>query len=724
MKKILLLLILAIPAVILAETFRGFVYDESHNPLQEVLIMHGENSTFSQENGYFLLNSESKADSLILYYAFHEIIKVNRREFTSSRNFIMKPVNMQLSTFTFTSKKGNNQLPSSQEKTTISLKDNQGQNTNLAEVLTQDKSITLEGAQLPGERQTASILGHSSRHTLVMLDGIPLNSSGEDFDLASIPVELVEEVEIYKNNVSSLSGGGGIAGVINIKTKKSSSSNKEVTFTGNYGSYNFRKVTLASGFNLGNTSFYGVFSDQYSDNNFKYRIKKGDNWYTQIREDNSKQTTNAMLNLSSKLSWFDFYYSGNLTQYDNHLPGPTNNLNLYNGAKIEGYDFYNDIKLRKRIKKVSNSLEFHLINKESTYTNLTSNYQTSRADNNSKNSRLGMKLSNVIDFDKLQITLTNSSLEESYSYEDKFKPNSNIDNISQYSYASNLITQYEDSFDLFNYNLIGSFRYDNHNRFDDFITYRVSGDLSYDHLIKPTLLFSYGTGFTVPSFYSLYWKGDSHAVGNLDLRPEESEGYQLGLKLEYSSFYLKVNRSFNEINNLIQWIEVQMLGGIWKPVNIGSSEITNYEFEANWEIIPKLNLFSNVVISQTKNKTLTEAGAHSSYYGKELVYIPEYVLTMGAEYSYESYKIKVEYNNTGEQWTTIDNLREPLSGYELLNASLGKQFKFGNFDHNINLNLNNLLNNYYEIVRYNPQAPFNWSLAYEVKYEFKGWSQP
>ena len=53
-----------------------------------------------------------------------------------------------------------------------------------------------------------------------MLDGIALNNNGEDFDLASIPVELVDEVEIYKNNVSSLSGGGGIAGVINIKTKK------------------------------------------------------------------------------------------------------------------------------------------------------------------------------------------------------------------------------------------------------------------------------------------------------------------------------------------------------------------------------------------------------------------------------------------------------------------------------------------------------------------------
>jgi outer membrane cobalamin receptor len=279
------------------------------------------------------------------------------------------------------------------------------------------------------------------------------------------------------------------------------------------------------------------------------------------------------------------------------------------------------------------------------------------------------------------------------------------------------MAQYKSSFDLFNYNLIGSFRYDKHNRFNDFYTYRLSGDVSYDYPIKPTLLFSYGTGFTVPSFYSLYWKGDSHAVGNPDLAPEESEGYQLGLKLEYSRFSLKVNHSYNEIDNLIQWIEVQLQGGIWKPVNIGSSDIANYEIEANWEILPKLNLFSKIILSETKNKTRTEDGSPSSYYGKELVYIPDQIINIGMDYSYHTNKIKLEYTKTGQQWTTQDNLKKPLPAYELLNATLSKTYNYGKFEHNFNLGLNNLLNNYYEIVIYNPQAPFNWSVGYSIKYK-------
>ncbi len=500
MKNLLISLVLLFNTLLIAETFRGFVYDEKSNPLQEVLIIHGDNSTFSKENGYFLLNSESKADSLIIYYAFHEIIKVNRREFTSTKYFTLKPLSVELSTITFTAKRTNNQLPSSQEKITISLKDKPTENTNLAEVLTEDKSIQIEGTQLPGERQTASILGHSSRHTLVMLDGIALNNNGEDFDLASIPVELVDEVEIYKNNVSSLSGGGGIAGVINIKTKKSSKNNRDLSFSGNYGSYNFRKISTSSAFNLGNTSFYAVFSHQYSDNDFKYKIKKGNVWKTQVRENNSKESINAMLNLSSKLRWFDIYYSGNLTQYDNQLPGPTNFLNLYNRAKIEGYDFYNDLKLKKKLGIVNNSLEFFFINKESEYSNLNSTISINRTQNNSQNRRLGLKLSNVFDYDKLQISLLNSGMEETYSFKDKIYLSNNINETSLYSYASNIVSQYKDSFDLINYNFIASLRYDKHNRFDDFSTYRLSGDVSYDYLIKPTLLFSYGTGFTVHHF--------------------------------------------------------------------------------------------------------------------------------------------------------------------------------------------------------------------------------
>lgn len=703
-----------------AETYQGYVYDQERKPLQEVLVIHGQNSTFTQENGYFLLKSKSQADSLIIYYAFHEIIKINKQDFTRVMNFTMIPLDLELDTFTFTTKRNSSQLPRSKEKITISMKDKTGENNNLAQVITQDKSIKIEGTQLAGEKQTASILGHSSRHTLVMLDGIPLNNSGEDFDLASIPVELVDEVEIYKNNVSSLSGGGGMAGVINIKTKKSSNnSNSEFSLHRSYGSYNFSKISASSGFNLGNTSLYAVFSQQKSDNDYEYKIKKGNDWQRLKRENNSKKSTNGMLNFSAKFSLLDFYYSGNISQYDNELPGPTNYLDLYNGAFIQGYDFYNNFKINKSIKLINNSLEVYFLNKKSAYKNLTPTIALTRADNKSYNNRKGVKLKNTIALNRWQFSLMNSHLEESYSHTNKIQPTSNIDQTYQYSFATNLISQYSHDIELFNYNIISSLRYDKHNRFDDFLTYRFSGHISYDHIIKPTLLFSYGSSFTFPSFYSLYWKGDSHAIGNPDLSPEESKGYQIGLNLEYSRLTIKLNHSFNEIDNLIQWVEVQLQGKVWKPLNIGSSEISNYEVEADWEVIRNLKLSSKLVISDTKNKTRKEDGTPSSYYGKNLVYIPDYTFDFSLGYGYKGYSLNVEYAKTGKQWVTQDNLKDPLAAYELVNLSISKTLTVGKFEHNFNINLNNIFNNYYEIYNYNPQAPFNWSSSYTIKYYIK-----
>jgi len=141
-----------------------------------------------------------------------------------------------------------------------------------------------------------------------------------------------------------------------------------------------------------------------------------------------------------------------------------------------------------------------------------------------------------------------------------------------------------------------------------------------------------------------------------------------------------------------------MQGGVWKPVNIGTSQITNYEVEANWEILADLNFFSKAVISETKNKTRLEDGSQSSFYGKELVFIPDYRVNLGFDFTHKSFNLRVEYAMTGEQWTTRDNLIDPLPEYDLLNASIGKVIKYGDFEHKFNLNLNNILDNYYETI--------------------------
>ena len=63
--------------------------------------------------------------------------------------------------------------------------------------------------------------GMRTRHVLLLLDGIPFNSTYDgQFDLSLIPTENIERIKVSYGGASLLYGQGGLGGVINIITKR------------------------------------------------------------------------------------------------------------------------------------------------------------------------------------------------------------------------------------------------------------------------------------------------------------------------------------------------------------------------------------------------------------------------------------------------------------------------------------------------------------------------
>lgn len=63
--------------------------------------------------------------------------------------------------------------------------------------------------------------GFRSRHVLLLLDGIPFNSTSDgQFDPTTIPTENIARIKVSYGNHSVLYGEGGLGGVINIITRK------------------------------------------------------------------------------------------------------------------------------------------------------------------------------------------------------------------------------------------------------------------------------------------------------------------------------------------------------------------------------------------------------------------------------------------------------------------------------------------------------------------------
>ncbi|WP_340267728.1 TonB-dependent receptor plug domain-containing protein [Sphingobium mellinum] len=74
----------------------------------------------------------------------------------------------------------------------------------------------------------------------------------------------------------------------------------------------------------------------------------------------------------------------------------------------------------------------------------------------------------------------------------------------------------------------GSIRRDENNRFDDVTTWRVQG--SYAFATGTRVRGAFGTGVKNPGYYELYGYSDGKYIGNPNLKPEKSEGWEAGIE--------------------------------------------------------------------------------------------------------------------------------------------------------------------------------------------------
>jgi vitamin B12 transporter len=88
----------------------------------------------------------------------------------------------------------------------------------LADVLATIPGIQTHVLGGPGSSTYTYIQGASFPHTLVMLDGAPLNKISNFSDVGSVPARIIERIEIVKGSASS-AWGPALGGVINVITK-------------------------------------------------------------------------------------------------------------------------------------------------------------------------------------------------------------------------------------------------------------------------------------------------------------------------------------------------------------------------------------------------------------------------------------------------------------------------------------------------------------------------
>jgi len=146
---------------------------------------------------------------------------------------------------------------------------------NLAELLSTEAGIYIKSYG-QGSLATSSIRGGSAGHTLILWNGLPIqNPMLGQLDLALLPIQVAESINLTLGSNASMWGSGAIGGVLNMKNQADFSKKLHVessTQLGNFGHFQ-QQVKLG----LGNEKLQSTtkFSHQQANNDFYYFLADG-----------------------------------------------------------------------------------------------------------------------------------------------------------------------------------------------------------------------------------------------------------------------------------------------------------------------------------------------------------------------------------------------------------------------------------------------------------------
>lgn len=212
---------------------------------------------------------------------------------------------------------------------------------------------------------------------------------------------------------------------------------------------------------------------------------------------------------------------------------------------------------------------------------------------------------------------------------------------------------------------------------------------------------NYSDQFRIPTFNDKYWQPG----GNPGLIPEKGwttdAGIEFSHRINSASFLIfDLTAYYNSIENLIQWLP-HGSGSIWTPQNTkhviskGIESGLNYKLESS---LIHLNVHAGYVLNKSQIRATNNT--YLQLTGKELIYRPNHILNLSSNAAMGDYTLTLNMSFIGKRYTTEDN--NPvyaMPSHFLLNLFTGYTFYFRDLSGTLQLRVNNLLDQQYQLVR-------------------------
>ncbi|PCH71237.1 MAG: energy transducer TonB [Bacteroidales bacterium] len=276
----------------------GQVVDENNSPLEyaTVFLKGTQIACSTDKYGKFELRAREGSYTLCVtfigFQPYEKAITLNGGH--KSVNVVLRTDNKQLQEVTA---KGQS-LVTQVNRTSYNVEAMDAtmlHNTTLdvAQALDKISGINIRTTGGLGSDSDISLNGFSGKHVKIFMDGVPMHGAGASMDLAKLPINMVERIEVYKGVVPVEFGSDALGGVINIITKQSKQTFLDASYS--YGSFNTHKSNLSFGHTFKNGLLLQVDAYQnYSDNNYDVLTKNLDletnvyseeeNWYERFHD--------------------------------------------------------------------------------------------------------------------------------------------------------------------------------------------------------------------------------------------------------------------------------------------------------------------------------------------------------------------------------------------------------------------------------------------------------
>lgn len=584
-------------------------------------------------------------------------------------------------------------------------------------------------------RSQIKIRGSAPEHVLVLVDGHRINSSGSGIaDLSSIPIEMVERLEIHKGGASAEFGPDALGGVLNIITQKTQLGEK-LSVDGERGWGSWKNELYH--FDISDLLISGKFSGNFAyslrqsigDFDFSYQVEPDPVAYSGTRINNRNESINYF---SSGIYRFNerlrLTSSGQYYQSESGLPG---------GARTQNAEAFSE----DSRKMVNSSLLYEL----SPDRDLKLDIGVSRFEQHFADVQSALKYDTryINDVYTLRHTQHLSGWHgnrmlaggeyrrDVLEHEDIYRPSQSMGTTVRDNLA--IFVNDKQHFDLDRLKLIDevvldfSIRFDHVNTDKESLSWQDQAfENSLDHWSQKAglalskgekfsylLRGSYGRSLRLPSINALFWKGDARSSGNPSLKPERSKHAEAGIELKGESGKIKISGGItyfhSDVTDLVVWMPNS---GIWQPVNNSRALITGHEDFVELDLFDRLFtlLYQNTITTAVNKDTV------HTVYDKRLVFYPHYVTTLTARINYSPASFSYSIRKVARAYTTAANTRY-YEGYRVDDIGAGIQFNVKEFLRvGLDFKLNNMFDKSYELMTHYPMPGREWYLGAKLTY--------